>query len=341
MKPSEELMLLLELNGFDVLKFKLKKQLEYEKSGNMDLYRHKKLQNLIISHYTYKDDTDYLHRNPLTYRESWGPEIESIDQFFVTHPDLDGEITLQQFLTMDQFNEINRESILYDILDGWVEEYREASITQMENLRQMIELLPKKNRKYKKPSKIILLFSILFALFGMFLYKSPDSLKPAFLPFLGNMVDDYVALLYDYWWYSLIGNIAIYMFIIYAVANNFFSRYMRDIRSEKSKHAKKTFDKWDQDMKDERLKQAGILEDYVDLVIKKPDKSHLDIKTLISPEILMGKFKAYVQMIERKYDIMTKYYKTYRLSLRLFFVFALFIAFVFIALGFALTRGWI
>ena len=34
MKPSEELMLLLELNGFDVLKFKLKKQLEFEKTGN-------------------------------------------------------------------------------------------------------------------------------------------------------------------------------------------------------------------------------------------------------------------------------------------------------------------
>lgn len=341
MKPSEELMLLLELNGFDVLKFKLKKQLEYEKTGNMDLYRHKKFQQLLISHYNYEEDSNYVHRNPLTYRASWGKDIQSIDQFYVTHPDLEQEMTLKEFLLMEQFNDINRESILYDILDGWVEEYREASITQMENLRQMIQLLPKKSRKYKKPSKIIFLFSIIFALFGMFLFKSPETLKPSFLPFLGDMVDGYVILLYDVWWYALMGNIAIYMFIIYAVANNFFSRYMRDIRGEKSKHAEKTFDKWDQDMKDERLKQAGILEDYVDLVIKKPEKSMLDINTLVSPEILMDKFKAYVLMIERKYDIMTKYYKTFRLTLALFYIAAFLMFVAFFGVGFALTRGWI
>jgi len=341
MKPSEELMLLLELNGFDVLKFKLKKQLEFEKTGNMDLYRHKKLKNLIISHYMYEDDSDYLHRNPLTYRKTWSADIESIDQFYVKHTDFDGNPTLKEFLAMEQFDEINRESILYDILDGWVEEYRESSITQMENLRQMIELLPKKNRKYKKPSKIILLFSILFALFGMFLFKSPSILSPSFLPFLGPLVEDYVALLYEFWWYSLLGNVAIYMFVIYAVGNNFFSRYMKDIRSEKSKHAQKTFDKWDQDMKNERLKQAGILEDYVDVVVQKPKESSLDINTLVSPEILVDKFKAYVLMIERKYDVMTKYYKTFRLILRLIFIFALLIAIAFLVVGFAIAREWI
>jgi len=341
MKPSEELMLLLELNGFDVLKFKLKKQLEFEKTGNMDLYRHKKLQNLIISHYSYEEDSDYLHRNPLTYRPSWGSEIQSIDQFYVKHPDLEGDITLQEFLLIDKFDEINRESILYDILDSWVEEYREASITQMENLRQMIQLLPKKNRKYKKPSRIFFLFSILFALGLMFLFKSPEALSPSFFSFLGNFIDDYVELLYEYWWYSLLGNVAIYMFVIFAVLNSFFRRYMKDIRSEKSKHAQKTFDKWDQDMKDVRLKQAGILEDYVDVVVKHPTKSTLDIAKVIKPEILMDKFKAYVLMIERKYDVMTKYYKTFRLVLRLIYVFAVLVALIFLGVGFALSRGWI
>jgi len=33
MKSSEELMLLLELNGYDVKKFKLRKQLEYEEQA--------------------------------------------------------------------------------------------------------------------------------------------------------------------------------------------------------------------------------------------------------------------------------------------------------------------
>ena len=51
-------MLLLELNGYDVKKFKLRKQLEYEETGNMDLYKHKKFADLLISHYSYVEDNN-------------------------------------------------------------------------------------------------------------------------------------------------------------------------------------------------------------------------------------------------------------------------------------------
>ena len=149
-KSSEELMLLLELNGFDIKKFKLKKQLEYENTGNLQLYKHKKYADLIVCHYSFDEDYDYFHRNPLTYQDSWDKAVNSIDQFYIKHPDLEKEMTLNEFLNLKKFNAINRESILYDVLDNWVEEYREASITQMENLREMVKLLPKKSRKYKK-----------------------------------------------------------------------------------------------------------------------------------------------------------------------------------------------
>jgi len=341
MKPSEELMLLLELNGFDVTKFKLKKQLEYEKTGNMNLYKNKKLGDLIVSHYTYEDDQDYLRRNPLTYRSYWGKDITSIDQFYVKHPDLEDNVTLKDVLRSDEFDEIHKESILYDILDGWVEEYRESSITRMENLREMIKLMPKKSKKYKKPSRVAFLLSLLLALVLMFVYMSPDTLAIPFFPFIGNFVSNYVPFLYDVWWFAILGNVAIYMLVIYAVGNSFFRRYMKDIRSEKNKHAEKTFDKWDQDMKDVRLEQAGILEDYVDTVIKKPKKSELDVTTLTAPEKLMDKLKSYVMMIERKYDMMTKYYKTYRRVLRLWFVFSFLVYISFFVVGLALIRGWI
>ena len=98
MKSSEELMLLLELNGYDVKKFKLRKQLEYEETGNMDLYKHKKFADLLISHYSYVEDKDFFHRNPLTYKKDWGEEIKSLDQFYVTHTDFEGEMTLKEFL---------------------------------------------------------------------------------------------------------------------------------------------------------------------------------------------------------------------------------------------------
>ena len=345
MKSSEELMLLLELNGFDIKKFKLKKQLEYEKTGNLELYKHKKYTDLVISHYSFEKDSDYFHRNPLTYKEDWGSEVYSIDQFFVSHPDLEKEMTLKEFLNLKKFNEINRESILYDVLDSWVEEYREASITQMENLREMVKLLPKKNKRYKKPSKLTFFISILLALLLMFLYKSPDALKPNFLAgifsFWITLVDDYVQLLYDVPWYSFFGIVAIFLMIGYAVLNNFITRYIRDVRSEKNKHAERTFDKWEQDMRDSRLKQAGILEDYVDLVTKKPKKSELGLKQLVGPSILLDKFKDYVQMIERRYDWMTKYYSRMFKYLRLEYLLASIVYLSFFLVGFAMIRGWI
>lgn len=344
MESSEELMLLLELNGFDIKKFKLKKQLEYEKTGNLDLYKYKKYADLIVCHYSFEEDSDFLHRNPLTYQESWDNEAYSIDKFYISHPDLEEPMILEEFLKLKDFNQINRESILYDVLDGWVEEYREASITQMENLREMVKLLPKKSRKYKKTSKVTFIFSILLAVSVMFLFKSPDTLKPTFLGFLTfwpALIDDYVQLLYDVPWYSFLGNVAIVLMIGYAVLNNFISRYVKDVRSEKNKRAEQTFDKWEQNMKDTRLKQAGILEDYVDLVTKNPKKSELELKTLIAPSVLLNKFKTYVLMVERRYDWMTKYYKTLFKVLRIEYLVAILVYIAFFFVGFAKIRGWI
>lgn len=341
MKPSEELMLLLELNGFDILKFKLKKQLEYENSGNLDLYKHKKYADLIVCHYQFQEDEDFLHRNPLTYRSDWAKSINSIDQFIFLHPDLEGEFTLKEFLSLKDFDAINRESILYDVLDAWVEEYREASITQMENLREMVKLLPRKSKKYRKPSKVAFLVTVLLSLLGMMLYKNPTMLQPAFIIFIANFVGDLNQLLYDIPWFSLLGVSGILLLASYAVLNNALSRFIKDVRSEKNKHAERTFDKWEVDMKNSRLKQSGVLEDYVDLVVKKPSKSFLELKTLIGPEILMKKFKAYVRMIEGKYDWMTKHYSKLMFALRILFLVSIFVYIAFFGVGFALMRGWI
>ncbi|MCK5761310.1 MAG: hypothetical protein KAH16_00275 [Candidatus Izimaplasma sp.] len=341
MKPSEELMLLLELNNFDILKYKLKKQLEYEVSGNLDLYRHKKYADLVVSYYLFKENEDFLHRNPLTYRTDWAKGINSIDQFIFTHPDLDGETTLKDFLALKDFNKINRESILYDILDDWVEEYRDASITQMENLREMIKLLPKKSRKYRKPSKGTFLLAVTLALFTILIFKNPTILQPAYIDFISNLIGNYNQLLYSIPWYSLFGVTSILLLVTYAVLNNALSRFIKDVRSEKNKHTERTFDKWEEDMKNSRLKQSGILEDYVDLVIKKPSKSFLDLKTLIGPEILMNKFKSYVRMIEGKFDWMTKHYEKLMKALRILFTIALIFDIAYYVVGFALIRGWI
>jgi hypothetical protein len=333
MKPSEELMLLLELNGFDIAKFKLKKQLEYEKTGNIDLYKHKNYADLIVSHYQFEENKDYFHRNPLTYREQWGKDIESVDQFYFKHAELDYELTLREFMKLKSFNDVQKESILYDVFDTWVEEYRESSITQMENLREMIKLLPKKSKRHKKPRKGPMIFMALLTILLAFLYKNPEVLKPAFLTLTHNIVDKYNGLLYDNNWFSFLGFITILLTSLYAIANVSFTRFIRDIRSEKNKHALRTFDKWDNDMKNIRLEQSGILEDYVDQIIKNPKKTYFEISKLIGPEILMDKFKRYVTMVELKYDWMTKNYSLLMKWLRRIFIIALLFNIAFYVLG--------
>ena len=124
-----------------------------EASLRFDYYQAQKITKLIPRLAGEKlglEATDFLNRNPLTYRSNWDKSINSLSQFIVKHPDLDTDMPLEEFLLLKKFNDIGRESTLYDILDNWVEEYREASITQMENLRGMVKLLPKKKQKIPK-----------------------------------------------------------------------------------------------------------------------------------------------------------------------------------------------
>ena len=73
----------------------------------------------------YVENKDIFRRNPLRYNETWSADPISLDDFIVTHHDLQGEVTLKEFLKMDSIGEVSRESILYDIFDKWVEVYEE------------------------------------------------------------------------------------------------------------------------------------------------------------------------------------------------------------------------
>lgn len=338
MKKSEELMLLLELNGFDIAKYKLKKQLEYEKTGNIDLYKHKKFADLLMSHYLFKEEKDHVHRNPLTYKTDWGENVDSIDQFYFRHPELDTEITIKEFVKLKSFNEVQKESILYDVLDKWVEEYRDASITQMEHLKDMIKMLPKKSKKYRRPGTGAFLLSVIFLLMLAFLFENPASIEgfPIIGKFLFGGLHD-VLLQNDT--YSFFGATVVVITAIYAVGNNFYGRFIRDVRGEKNKHADRTFAKWESDLEKTRLKQSGLLEDYVDQIIKNPMKTSFDLTQLIGPELLIEKFKNYVQMVEWKYDFMTKYYATIMRVIRIMFVVTFLLNIAFYLFGIALRGG--
>jgi hypothetical protein len=270
MNPSEKLMLLFELNNYNIDKYKLKMQIEYEKTGNTELYKYNKYSDLLVCHYLYDGDKDYFSRNPLTYRFDWGTEVKSLDQFSINHSDINKKVSIKELLESERFNEVNKESILSDVIHEWKEDYSEARIKSIENLRDFVVLPIEKNKKYNKPSIISFTFAILFALFNILLFIKPEMIQ---ISSISNYLIDWNQLLYDTPWYSILGAFTILLFILYVILNNSFSRLIRVVQSEKNKNAIKKINKCDKDMKKAILKQSKLLEDYIGLVIKKPKES--------------------------------------------------------------------
>ncbi|MEC9484736.1 MAG: hypothetical protein UMR38_02525 [Candidatus Izemoplasma sp.] len=340
MTSGEELMLLLELNNYDITKYRIKKFLEFDQDfHDVSLVNQRTLKDLLVTYYTYDSSKDARYKNPLAYQSSWPMQIDTIDKFYVSHVDLDKPMTLKAFIELDTFEPLTKESILYDIFDRWIEAYRNASIQQMEDLETLVELLPKKIKKQRKPSFLAFILTVLLGLFLALLYQSPESLTPAMFPFLEGMVRRLNGLLYEQPWYSLFGVVTIFLLFTHAIANVFFKRFIKDVRGEKSKYAKRMFTKWKDDMENARLKQSGILEDYVETVMKDPKQSGLDMAVLAGPEKLLDKFKNYVRSINNRFDKMTKYHKRFMRYLRILLFLSLLATIGFIAIGLTTQGG--
>lgn len=332
-------MLLLELNGYDITKFKLKKQLEYEKTGNNDLYKHSTYADLVVSHYKFEEQHDYSHRNPLMYSDAWSSSVNSIDQFYFQHPELYSDMTIKEVSEVESMKQDKKEQIISDAIEGWTEEYKVSSTLQMEHLKQLIQLLPKKNKTYKKPGKLSIFVFIILLLFMAFLYRSPQMLMPSFLPMTHDFVTNFNQLLYDYDLFSLAGFITILFTAFYIVFNNALSRYIRDVSNEKNKHAKRVFKKWGKDLAKARKAQEKLLKGYAKSAAN--GKTKYELKSLVGPERKLGKYKWYVAMVNQRYDWMTKHYKTLMRWLRRTLLLATLMNIGFLIFGSGLLGGWI
>jgi hypothetical protein len=341
MKPSEELMLLLELNNYEVTRFKLKKQLEYEETGNIDLFHHNKFADLVISHYLYEDSLDKRHKNPLMYHQNWDTSINSISQFYVIHPEIDKEVTLGDFLLQESLDGVSNEKVLRDVFDVWVEEHEELSLRKMENLRDMAILLPEKSEIYKKPSTFGFFVSILLVIFLLIFYVRPLLLQPASLDFITKFIQDWNQLIHDIPMYYMSGIIIVAMLISYTVSNYLFSRINKNVKSIKEKKAIKMFGKWKKSIEKLREKQSKIIENYIDKVVEDPTKSFLDLKKLNRPELQLEKYKTSIMAMEYRYDSMIKNYRKQIIILKTLFILSIITFSAYIALGYALIRGWI
>ena len=342
MKPSEKLMLLLELNGYDITQFKLKKQLEYEKTGNNDLYKHSTYADLVVSHYKFEEKHDYPHRNPLMYNDTWGNDINSIDQFYFTHPDLYTECTFKELHDLKNVSKDHKEKIISDVIEGWTEEYKVSSTVQLNHLKELIQMLPKKSKTYKRPAKLSVFLLILVLLFWAFLYRSPEFLMPSFLGEDNPLVMLVAGMnqnLYDYDYYSLAGFVTIIFTAFYIIFNNALGLFMRDVSSENSKQARRIFKKWGKDLAKARKEQENTLKEYVKSAVK--GKTKLNLKSLVAPERKLDRYKWYVSMVNHRYDWMTKHYSTLMYWLRMSLFIAVLMNIGFLVFGLGINGGWI
>lgn len=341
MKPSEELMLLLELNNYNIDKFRLKMQIGYEETGNLKLASLKKYSDIIVSHYLYGDNLDYFSRNPLAYKLSWDASVESLDQFKVKHIHLQKVITLKKLINLEEINEFNKERILNDIFFNWEEEYSESSIRSLDNLRQVINLLSKNNKKYRKPSIWAFLFTLLLALVNVLVYKNPSVLQLSSLLFVNDFIYDWNQVLIDVSWYRLLGVFSTLLLSLYTLRNYTFSRLIRRVLRKTNKLPNKIFSKLGKDIEKARLNQSSLLKSYVTSVIKNPSESKFLVVRLTGPGILMDKAKVYVKTVEKKHDWMTNNYTKYMIYLRLLFLFVFALNIAYMGVGFAIIRGLI
>jgi hypothetical protein len=353
MRPSEELMLLLELNGFDILKYRLKKQLEFAQEHPLKNTSVKTFKQLLIDHTKVKKSEDFTLKNPLSFSDAFPAEITSLDQFVVNHSDFVKPMTIKSFAQESIFNDIQKESILYDILDQYVDEYREYTVGQMEVIKELmrdiskrrvpffVTIIPflglfnrlglfkkasqyKRNTKYKKsyrtPSFLaFLLMIIAFLILGL-TYHSPETLNLGIFGGLYTYINDANLLKNIFPLYNAFGFFTMLIVSISLVYHFVISRFIKDAREEKDKTLMASFDKWNKHIENERLKQAGLLEDYVDQVLQNQDNTFYEMDKLKGPQALLNKFELYVMNKEKKFDWMSKNYNTLLLWSRRSFI---------------------
>lgn len=323
MKPSEELMLLLELNQFFVTRFKLKKQLEYEKSKNTALFHYDNYEDLVLHQYVSQDYHIDLHKNPLIDRTHWGTKIKRFNEFYINHPELKEEITLQIFLSSDTLNEIDKKRILHDILNQWVDEYQKASAEKMNDLKILASFLPATNKKYKSPNKVkLLIVGILFT-----------AMIALYIQGMKGLLED-IAI------YRYLGIFVIFLLVIYVVSHSLIASYIHNIKIDKKAYAVKTINQWEEKMAKYKQKQEKLTGKFTSVILKNPEIECLSIKKLIGPETPIRNLTSYVKKMEHKFDLMTKNHQTINKAIGILFIITLIGCIVFFMMGFAMIEGW-
>lgn len=342
MKASEKLILMLDLNNYNIDNLFLKKQIESEKTGNLDLHKCNRYSELIICDYLHEHNEDYTRSNPFSYKNDLWGEVKSLDQLIIKHPDVGKKLSIKDFLSIEIFSGNEKRNILNDVTDNWLEEYKKARTKSLNNLQELFFITTKdKNNYYRKPRKIAIIIGLLLSLFNIVLFIRPQMLQFGLDSSFTNYIDSWNQLLHDNPLYSVFGAFTILMFTLYTYKNYSLTRRIRSIVKEKTSNVLKRIYKWETELNKVISKQSKKLKKYVDLVLKKPERSSFELKKLNDQSALLVKYRTYVKKVERKYYWINKNYSVKIKRLRIIYFSFILCDVVFIALAYAIIRGLI
>lgn len=182
MTATEELLVFLELNGYDVNKFKYNIQLSKEIQGNLKLIQKSTIKDFLEEYYLSSEEKDILHLNPLIYIDLWknckvDKEVVSIEDFYINHPRVEEDLTVYEFLNDKMIKDDIKIRVISEEITRWVREYKSFVKRTLYLENEWMELMTREVEYQQTPPLIKLI--PLVTIFFLFVF----SVQPPFLNF--------------------------------------------------------------------------------------------------------------------------------------------------------------
>lgn len=331
MTSGEELMIFLEMNGYDITKYKIKKQLTCFRTGNISLMHKQTLEDFLLSYYNTKD-LDVLLTNPLIYLDLWknlkrDKDKVDIFDFHITHPRIEEETTLQGFMDDATIKEDIKNRILKEVVKQWVKEYKEYLDATTKNINTWTEVMMKDIEYFRVPTiyktiGISLVFAVL-----LITYLSPIS-----------SLNFYRQALVDHIWFNVFYIVPFLLSVMYIVRTDLFRKKVKDVKSTwHSKNLKieqsidKTLEKFD-------FEFESLIQNDEIINRRQVQKKLSKINTI---KDYLNKLYKQVFSLEKDYNkVLNKY--EFRLHFKdVFFYIIISLSVIYLLMGFVLSKGWI
>lgn len=330
MTSGEELMVFLEMNGYNITKYKLKKQLSQVKRGQISLMNKNSLQEFLLEYYN-SEDVSILHTNPLIYLELWNKQkIEkekvNIFDFFIEHPRIESVMTLQSFIDDATIKEEIKRRILNEIINKWVRDYKEYTKAIVDNTNEWADAMMKDVEYYRIPTMyktigIALVFIILF------------------LSYFSNLsfFKIYHQAIVQTQWFNVYFIIVFVLAAVYVIRTDLFRKKVKNVKVTWKKHIVKQENKIDKQLDKFAFEFENLIEND-ELISRRKVLKNFTLVESINTKIKA--LKKHIFNYEKSFNNVLCKYESRLHSKDVSFFTIFFIFVIYLMLGFVLSKGW-